>query len=92
MNFFSCKQLAIILILCFVPNLALAKEPREVERADKYECRLISRGDAISRAKRRADGKVVGVQLSKKGARSVYRVRMLIDNKRVKTISIQACR
>ncbi len=58
----------------------------------QYQCKLISRGDAISRAKGKLPGKVVGVQLSDRGDRSVYRVRILTSKKRVKTISIQACR
>ncbi|MDQ7049470.1 MAG: hypothetical protein Q9M92_07980 [Enterobacterales bacterium] len=56
------------------------------------QCQLISRADAIRQAHSQVKGKVVGVQLSKRGNRSVYRVRMLTDNKRVKTISIPACR
>ncbi len=58
----------------------------------KYECQLISRASAIRQAQSRAKGKIVGVQLTKKGNRSVYKVRMLIDKKRVKTYSIKACR
>ncbi len=62
------------------------------EAAGAQTCQLISRADAIRQAQSRVRGKVVGVQLSKRGNRSVYRVRLLTDSKRVKTISIPACR
>jgi len=72
--------------------MAMAKGNKQNASAEKYECQLISRSDAIRQAKNRADGKVVGVQLSEKGERSVYRVRILVGKKRIKTISIPACR
>jgi len=81
-----------------LPNSAFAKgEPKQKLGNDskptkQYQCKLISRADAIRQAKKQLDGKVVGVQLSENGARSVYRVRMLVGDKRVKTISIRACR
>jgi len=62
------------------------------KKTQKYECHLISRAEAIKQAKRKVNGKVVGVQLSDRGSRSVYKVRMLVDQKRVKTVSINACR
>ena len=92
-SFFS---LAIfVTALCFLPIQALAKDTKDKTQTkppQKYECKLISRADAISQARRRINGKVVGVQLSDRGNRSVYRVRMLVDKKRVKTLSIRACR
>lgn len=62
------------------------------KEAKKYQCRLISRAEAIKQAKRKIKGKVVGVQLSERGSRSIYKVRMLVEQKRVKTISINACK
>ncbi len=62
------------------------------KKSKKYQCRLISRGEAIKQAKRKTKGKVVGVQLSERGSRSVYKVRMLVEQKRVKTLSINACK
>ena len=72
--------------------MAISQDAKQKASAEKYECQLISRSDAINQAKTRAAGKVVGVQLSEKGERSVYRVRILIDKKRIKTISVPACR
>jgi len=74
-------------------NESLVEQYRvEQYREKKYQCKLISRSDAINSAKRQLSGKVVGVQLDNSGKRSVYRVRILTAKKRVKTISIQACR
>ena len=62
------------------------------KKTKKYQCSLISRAEAINQAKRKTKGKVVGVQLSERGNRSIYKVRMLVEQKRVKTISINACK
>jgi len=93
------KYLSVVIIATSLVSLpATAKEidrgkqRTEIKSEKKYQCRLISRADAISRAKKRYKGKVVGVQFNDKGERSVYRVRMLFENKRVKTVSIKACR
>jgi len=86
--------LLLVLAITF-PMLANAQEPTNKNydnQSKKYECKLISRADAIRQARKRAKGKVVGVQLNKNGRRSSYRVRMLVDKKRVKTLSINACR
>ena len=63
----------------------------ENQKSKKYQCKVISKNQAIANAKRRSKGKVVAANLSKKGDRSVYKVRLLINNKRVKTITIPAC-
>lgn len=57
----------------------------------KYQCKVISKSQAITNAKRRTKGKIVAANLVKKGKRSVYKVRVLVDKKRVKTITIPAC-
>ena len=67
----------------------LENKPKQTKQ---YKCKLISRSDAIRQAKKQLDGKVVGVKLNKKNARSSYRVRILVGDKRVKTLSIRACR
>ncbi|PCI70713.1 MAG: hypothetical protein COB38_06855 [Gammaproteobacteria bacterium] len=60
--------------------------------SQKYQCKVISKSQAIYNAKRRIKGKIVSANLVKKGNRSVYKVRVLIDKKRVKTIIIPACK
>jgi len=73
-------------------SFAVKKNQDNDGQKKQYQCKLISRGSAINQAKRRTNGKVVGVQLSGHGSRAVYRVRVLVDKKRVKTITIPACR
>jgi len=56
-------------------------------------CRLIGSQQAAEQATRKTGGgKVVSIKLEKSGASSVYRVRVLVDEKRVKNISIKACK
>lgn len=56
------------------------------------DCNLISSSEAIKKAQRKAKGKVVGVKLKRAGKSSVYRVRVLVDKKRIKNINIKACK
>lgn len=82
-----------LILMVYLPHASAANDDEKTKaKSEKYQCQLISRGEAISQAKRKVDGKVVGVQFKEKGSRSVYRVRMLVDKKRVKTVSINACR
>ena len=92
------RLMIVIFVVFFLPNSAWAKNGSKGEiksnakQIERYQCKSISRADAIRKAKKQTDGKVVGIQLSEKGAHSVYRVRMLVGDKRVKTLSIRACR
>ncbi|MCF6193227.1 MAG: hypothetical protein L3J46_02705 [Kangiellaceae bacterium] len=84
-----------ILLMCVFfshPSFAMKNKQEKDGEKKQYQCRLISRGSAISQAKRRTKGKVVGVQQSGQGRRAVYRVRVLVNKKRIKTITIPACR
>ena len=65
---------------------------RKSSTKKKNDCQLISSGAAISKAKARTGGKVVGVKLNRKGNKSTYKVRVLVDKKRVKNITVKACR
>lgn len=92
MNKLISKLLVLMLLPGLLTNFAVAADKKQKNSKQKYECQLISRAEAIKQAKTRMKGKVVGVQLSERDDRSVYRVRILVDNKRIKTVSIQACR
>ena len=92
MKSFIGKLSALVILLSLVTSFPVAADNKGKNPKQKYQCQLISRGEAIKQAKSRLNGKVVGVQLSERDDRSVYRVRILVDNKRIKTISIQACR
>ena len=82
------SKFSLILIFCCL-NWLLA--PYAVA-ADKSSCRLISRSDAIQQATSRSGGKVVSVKLNRNGRKSVYRIRVLVGDKRVRNLSIKACR
>ena len=86
------KLLVLILLSVLLANSVVAADKKQKNSDQKYQCELISRGEAIKQATNRMKGKVVGVQLTERNERSVYRVRILVDNKRIKTVSIQACR
>lgn len=90
---FKLNQILVLTLgVILLTNASSVKSKGKKEINQKYQCQLISRSEAIRQAKSRMEGKVVGIQLSEKGERSVYRVRMLINEKRIKTLSIQACK
>ncbi len=75
-------------ITLFISNNVIASQDVDQQ---KYQCKVISKSQAITNAKRRVKGKIVAANLVKKGKRSVYKIRFLVDKKRVKTITIPAC-
>jgi len=80
------------LLLSIVLFLSSGIDAAERGKSSKDDCKLISSSDAIKKAKRQADGKVVSVKLKRAGAKSVYRVRVLTDGKKMKNITVKACR
>ncbi len=78
--------------LSVLSSQAIASNKTHSKPPQQSECKRISRADAITHAKKQTKGKVVGVQFRDRGSRSVYQVRMLVGEKRVKTMSIRACR
>ena len=83
--------LLMIILLVFSSDLYSA-EGKKQKRNNDSACKIISSSDAISRAMRKNSGKVVSVKLKRAGARSVYRVRMLVGKNRIKNITVNACR
>ncbi|MFT6733945.1 MAG: putative membrane protein YkoI [Polaribacter sp.] len=93
MFFYKLKPLTTFLLfvclaISFISSPAWSSQD---VKQQKYQCKVISKSQAITNAKRRIKGKVVAANLVKKGKRSVYKVRVLVENKRVKTITIPAC-
>ncbi|WP_196137256.1 PepSY domain-containing protein [Aliikangiella sp. G2MR2-5] len=89
-------------VLSFSSN---AEEPLPSEFANKVafaevtkdknaeqNCQLLTTQEAIKKANRKVEGKIVSIKLEKKGADSVYRVRVLVGNKRIKNLTVKACR
>lgn len=58
----------------------------------KKQCELISSQEAKEKAESKSGGKVVSIKLEKKGDASVYKVRVIVDDKRVKNLTIKACK
>jgi len=79
--------LFIIICILVTPFAAISKE-----RAANIQCQIISSKSAMTRAKNKTGGKVVSIKLDKKGKKPVYRVRLLVGEKRIKNISIKACK
>ncbi|MGX5174622.1 PepSY domain-containing protein [Aliikangiella sp. IMCC44653] len=55
-------------------------------------CKIKSSKQVIATAEKRTGGKVVSIKLRKDTKQPVYRVRVLVDGKRVKNLTIEACR
>ena len=91
MWFNKSKSIFALLFSGFFLLVSLNASAFQDDAVNKYQCKVISKNQAIINAKRRMKGKIVAVNLVKKGSRSVYKVRMLINKKRVKTITIPAC-
>ena len=90
------NRLSMTLVLAtMVAILAQPADALEVSRVAEEKnqsCQLISRNDAVNRAKAKAKGKILSVKLQRRGAKSVYKVRVLVGEKRIKNITIKACR
>lgn len=68
-----------------------ASSAEQTKKAER-ECQLISSQSAVKKAQKMTGGKVVSIKLNKAGTRSVYKVRVLVEEKRIKNISIKACK
>lgn len=54
-------------------------------------CRLISKNEMISIAEAQTGGKVLSVSLSGRGQGAKYKIRVLVDKKRMKNLTYEAC-
>ncbi len=85
------KNICLILVLCCL-SFTVSGKDRKQPKGKQIDCQLISSRDAIKKAKKKTKGKVVSVKLNKRGNKSVYRVRVLVGEKRIKNITIKACK
>lgn len=92
MNYKFTITVLLLLLIVLISADVMSAEKKSVSLEHQGTCQRISRADAISQARNRVKGKVVGVQFNKRGNRSVYQVRMLVGKNRVKSVSIPACR
>ncbi|TQV75227.1 hypothetical protein FLL45_09840 [Aliikangiella marina] len=90
------KKFSLMLICCFllagISGFAEAADRNSARDKKKESCQLISSSEAAGRAQARTGGKVVNVRLQRAGKRSVYKVRVLVGKKRIKNVTIKACR
>lgn len=87
-----CLVIFCSFLIAGISGYADASERNKSREKNKDTCQLISSGEAAGRAKARTGGKVVSVKLRRAGSRSVYKVRVLVGEKRIKNITIKACR
>lgn len=81
-----------LLGLIFASDCSASARDKLQPKESKNSCKLISKKSAISKAQSQTGGKVVNIKLDKKDDRSVYRVRVLVGEKRIKNLTIKACR
>jgi len=90
------KKFCLVLICSFllvgISGNAEAADRKKSRDKKKETCQLISSGEAAGKAKARTGGKVVSIKLRRAGKRSVYKIRVLVGEKRIKNITIKACR
>ncbi|WP_144395371.1 PepSY domain-containing protein [Pleionea sediminis] len=75
------KTFALLLIFVSAPAMA-----------DKDQCKVISKGKAVAVAQKAIKGKALSAKLIKSRGPAVYRVKVLLDNGRVKTILVDGCK
>jgi uncharacterized membrane protein YkoI len=83
--------LVIVISMLFATFSVNSKDALKATTANK-QCQLISNKTAMTRAQKKIGGKVVSIKLDKKGKDSIYRVRVLVGGKRIKNITIKACK
>ncbi|MET1254134.1 PepSY domain-containing protein [Aliikangiella maris] len=87
------KSFCATLIICLLSIGLSLPVSSESAKKGRSPCKLISSSEAISRAKQQSGGgKVVSVKLNANGAESVYRIRILVGEKRIKNLTIKACK
>jgi len=88
------KLILLWLTISLFSGVANAAEAKAKKRPlpDKTQCDLISSREAMNLAQAKANGKIVSVKLVSKGSHSIYRVRMLVGEKRIKNLTIKACK
>ncbi|MDH5432963.1 MAG: PepSY domain-containing protein [Gammaproteobacteria bacterium] len=86
-----CFQGIGVFCLLFSLTVSVSAKEKEALKFVPQRCEKISVKEAIELAKMQIEGKVVGVKLNDIGEHSVYRVRILDNNKRMKNVTVKAC-
>ena len=89
------KQISLIftIVICILlASFSVNSKEKVNGKSTEKKCKLISSKTAMTRAQKKTGGKAVSIKLDKKGKNSVYRVRLLVGEKRIKNILIKACK
>ena len=86
-------RLLIVLLLTLTTCLMVAPKVEASQyyvasKSDKKKQRVISKSQAINAAKRQVNGKVLSATLIQSKGPAVYRVKMLVSEKRVRTVFV----
>ena len=74
--------------LVFTGTTAAANNTAAMYAQEKQKPKVISKRQAISAAKRQVNGKVLSATLIRSKGPAVYRVKMLVSEKRVRTVFV----
>ena len=86
------KLIVAVIISLLLASFPVSSKDKVKQKTSHKECQFISSKTAMIRAQKKAGGKVVSIKLDKKSKKPVYRVRLLVGEKRIKNISIRACK
>ena len=86
-------RLLIVLLLTLTTCLVITPTVEATQytvagKSDKKKQRVISKSQAINAAKRQVNGKVLSATLIQSKGPAVYRVKMLVSEKRVRTVFV----
>jgi uncharacterized membrane protein YkoI len=85
------RSLVLVLLLCLTPLAdALPARLAAREGVAMLAAAQISLDDAVRRVKAQTGGRVVSATPAKKGGRAGYRIRVVVDDGRVKTFFVDA--
>ncbi len=84
------QKLFALFLACGITFSLQAQETFQGENLEG--CQLISSAEVINQASAETGGTVVSIQLQDAGPDSVYRVRVLVGENRIRNLVIRACR
>ncbi|NVJ51001.1 MAG: PepSY domain-containing protein [Gammaproteobacteria bacterium] len=79
-------RICLIVMMMFTTSLLPAAERQGAK------CEVISKAQAVSVAQAAIKGKALSASKSKRGENVVYRVKVLLENGRVRTIMVDGCK
>ena len=84
--------ICVILSALLIFSVSIEAKETQNKVKKKPDCHLISSKTAMKQAVKQTGGKVVSIKFIEEGRKSKYRVRLLVGEKRIKNITIKACK